>query len=233
MDKIFSIIKISYNLGHTRIQYGSCGTCFFINKQEFVTAEHCFNETSFQPNPGLDHYKIFLAGENGKIILDPQIKNSYKDYDLAIGRVTEEVAYFSSDDFLEDKFLPGDEVFNIGFPEQETIRNFNYQFLNGRLIINNIVVESQKQKGKIDEIKKETYDRPNDRIRIVNKTLIILNYTSYTGFSGGPLFYKNTNQIIGFMSLLPHGHSIPINLRDRDVKNRVRAVPLFEIKHLL
>lgn len=210
-DKIFAIIKISYDSNNQAIG-GVCGTCFFINENNFITAKHCFNETIFSPNGGYLFCKVFLLNTKGKIIENPQIKKLDDNCDLSIGYINGKNEYFSSNDILFENYKAGDEVFNIGFPEDNQL-------------ISNFIIKSIKQSGKINEIKNETYNNLNDEIKIINKKMIIPNYTSKKGFSGGPLFHLISNKIIGYMSLVPSN--------SQDQLQRVRSIALSEIMHLL
>lgn len=222
-DKIFSIIKISYDsIGN--FVGDSCGTCFFVSKNNFITCNHCFNNEVFIPNPNFPFCKVLLVNTEGKHIDSLSFKGIYEDLDLVIGETSDNIDHFSIKDFELGNLSLGDCIFNIGFPEKETIKNniINGYYEGNDLNIKKIEIESKKQNGIIDEIKKETYNDTNDQIKIIDKKFIIPNYSSRTGFSGGPLISKKTNKIIGIMSLSPNNPS-------RDSNNRVRAISFEEI----
>lgn len=232
-NRIFAIIKISYSSGSIAIVGGICGTCFFVGKNKFITAEHCFNESIFIPHSGLKFCKVFLVNKTGKIINNPKIFKTDKNFDLSIGAVRNKVGFYKKEDFAIGGYSPGDKVFNIGFPVSESIRGFTLSLKRGKLFPDSFKVSSIKQEGVIDEIKNETYDSQADIVKLKDKKLIIVSYTSRMGFSGAPLFHKKSNKIIGFLSLLPHNNSDPVEKRIRDVKNRVRAMTFEEVKNLI
>lgn len=224
MEKnIFAIIRIFYNPTNKEKLVWPCGTCFFIDKQKFITAHHCFNESSYGSYLNYSQSFLILVNSLGKIICNPSIDKLYPDYDLAIGRIDEENDYFSISNFLLSDYKAGDEVFNVGFPKEDSI--ISYNIMENDLLVSDFIIKPSKQSGKIDDIKNETYNDKSDEIKIIDKKVIIPNYTSRTGFSGGPLFDLVSNKIIGYMSLVPSN--------SQDSFQRVRSIALSEIIHLL
>lgn len=218
----FVIFKISYNPATQQAEGGVCGSCFFINEKEFITAHHCFNDNVLKPNDGYQKVLVLLINSKGYKIYNPEIKKLYPEHDLTIGKIREGLAYFSSPLFVTTYYI-GEKVYNFGYPLSKAIKNYNIQIVGEDLKINNLNISLEKQEGTISNIKIASIIA-ND-IKLENRKIIILDYTSELGFSGGPLISIKTQQVIGFMSLV-----LP---QEVDLKRRAVAIPITEIKHLL
>ncbi len=220
---VFAILKVLYNTHPQRIEECVCGTCFFVSKNEFITAYHCFNEDVFRPNVPYQHVRVFLVNDT-KVIADPRIKIKYSDYDLSIGVVEEGVdAFFSN--FFDSGNLMGKSVYNLGYPHVRAVKTFKADIVDGHLEIKDVKLSLEKEEGTVADIRIETYSSTQDQVKLSNKKLIILDHTSEQGFSGGPLILEGTEQVVGFMSLLPN--------KIKEPSLRVRAMPIHEIRHLL
>ena len=219
MSKIWAIFKISYDPQNRGAEGGICGSCFFYAKNKFITAHHCFNKNVFIPNKGYPKVKIFLANNDGDIINNPEIFELFPDYDLTIGQVKNKSV--EELDFIE--YPQGKKIYNLGFPSSRGLKDYQFQPSGEKLIINKIELNLEKQEGLIKETREKSISA-ND-VNLENKTVFILNYTSELGFSGGPLFDKLSNKVIGFMSLLL--------LEKDDPKRRAVAIPYREFKKIL
>lgn len=201
LDNIWAILKISYNPVTIEAQGGTCGTVFFINNKYFISANHCFDNQIFNPNPGFPKVKLCLANEKGDIIesINFRIKKSIPDYDLAIGELINTDKNIVGCSIGED-CVAGDDVYNIGFPTDDKLVNYKLRIENDELVIENLNLRKSKQEGKVSKLVMSTVNA-ND-IKLKDKLLIQLNYTSTVGFSGGPLISKSTGKIVGLMSLV-------------------------------
>lgn len=220
-EGVFAIIKVSYNPSTNEKVGGICGTCFFVNKEEFITAHHCFNNTIFEPNIGYPKVDVFLSNGAGQVIHNPKIKKLHPDYDLSVGIVNGQVtSYFSG--FSITNTLVGEGVYNLGYPNLRALKIRNLNIVDGKLAVNiDLVIE--KQEGIIEGMVNMTSNA--DDIRFENNRVIVLNYTSELGFSGGPLILSKTGQVTGFMSLVLPPKNDPLR--------RAIAIPISEIKQFL
>lgn len=220
-ENIFAIIKISYNPHNGQAEGGICGSCFFVTRNKFVTAHHCFNQEVFQPNKGYKKVKVFLSGCGGSIIENPKIHLLKLEYDLAIGEVSKAVEnYFP---LTSNSVSKNDGVYCLGYSAQRALKKYKLSIENGRLLVSNLSLSVEKQEGTIRDIKSATV-RAQD-INFSNLEVLILSYKLERGFSGAPLFSKDGNQIIGFMSMV-----IPANY---DPQNSAVAIPIEHWKRLL
>ncbi|OGS23227.1 MAG: hypothetical protein A2252_09080 [Elusimicrobia bacterium RIFOXYA2_FULL_39_19] len=192
----WAIIKVSYNPGTNQAAGGICGTAFFVSKNTFISAHHCFNSPVFIPNPGFSKVKVFLTNESGRIIENIAIDRLVPEYDLTVGRLNNQ----ENADVLptESEFKVGDEVYNIGFPKDESLVKFNLKISNGKLKVDKVRVKAFQQSGTIKATPIAMLSS-ND-INITGKQVIKLSYTSRRGFSGGPLILGG--KVIGMMSLV-------------------------------
>lgn len=215
--EVWAIIKISYNSGSNQGEGGICGTAFFVKKNIFISAHHCFNNAVFVPNTGYSQVKVCLANESGRLIENIAIDKLVPEYDLAIGRLNSQ----ENVDILpvENDFKSGDTVYNIGFPLTESFAGCSLRTSGSELIIDKVQVKAFQQSGVIKDVIIESMNA--DDVKISGKKMIKLSYTSRDGFSGGPLISSNIGKVIGMMSfLMPY--------KD-DPSRPAMAVPLLSI----
>lgn len=199
----WALVKISYDPNSMRMEGGVCGTVFFVNKRTFVTAHHC--SQVFDPNQGYPKVKVFLIDQKGNIIHDIQITQHVPEYDLAIGKILTDTPSVGVC-MASRRAVLGDSVYNIGFPTDQGLslqRGFSecqFRIQNDNLIIDKIKVNQFKQSGTIEHIQPVTV-HAND-VTLDYKTTIGLDYSSRTGFSGGPLLEESSGKVIGMMSFL-------------------------------
>lgn len=186
--KIWLIVRPHFLPTNDLKMVGICGTGFFIRKNIFITAYHVLNESSFLPNSQYFNNKIFLINSDGKKI-EISARNIYKkspEIDVVYIKTKEKSEFFKT----EIKYSDKDAVTNIGYPTEQT----------AEILDKNLTIKKQyTQTGKISVIFEKYSMNAND-VKIKNKKVIILNYSSKQGFSGGPLFKKK--KVIGLMSHL-------------------------------
>lgn len=220
-ERIFAIFKVSYNPSTPEAVGGVCGTCFFINSCEFLTAHHCFNDASFRPNSGYEKVVVLLVNAGGEIF-SPKIEGLYPNYDLAVGRIAEGVSRFSPN-LLDSACTEGDRVCNLGFPVSRALKDHDFCIVDGDLKIENLNLSLEEQEGLIADEKIMTVSASD--VSLSDRRVVILDYASEQGFSGGPLISRGTGRIVAFMSLcLP---------KEYDPQRRAVAIPISEIEHLL
>ncbi|TSA32807.1 MAG: serine protease [Porphyromonadaceae bacterium] len=217
----WAIFKISYDPNTNMAEGGICGSAFFFKEQFFISAYHCFNDSVFTPNKNFPKVKVFLVNNRGDIIDDIRIKKLVPEYDLAIGEVIQHdknvIAYSLANDFNV-----GDSVYNIGFPTESLI-NYRIKIEKNNLFVENIILKEFRQNGEVEDILRITVNS-ND-VKLDNKLMIKLTYTSKLGFSGGPCLLKSSGKVIGMMSML-----IPFEI---DPKKPAMAVRISDILQFL
>jgi hypothetical protein len=181
---------------------GICGSGFLLTKNIFVTAHHTLNESSFLPNAYYFNSKIFLISPTGnKIEIDTSdIAKLCPEIDVTFVKIKDDFQFFKTNNVYSE----GDFVINIGYPTR----------LTSEILDKNLGIKKQFNNfGKILKIYKNYTMNAND-VKIKNKKVIILDYTSEMGFSGGPLL-KN-NKVIGIMShLYPNnGNAVAIAIEE-------------------
>lgn len=221
-DIAWSIVKISYNPLTKKAEGGICGSAFFVKDKVFLSANHCFNDSVFIPNRGYPSVKVFLSNSNGYIIENISIKELFPEYDLAIGELikTDTNVVISS---ISDDFMIGDSVYNIGFPTDNSLIDYKLNIEGEKLIVESINIKQSQQFGKIEDILRVSVNSNDVRIR--DKHMIKLDYSSKVGFSGGPLILSNSGDVIGIMSFI-----IPDQY---DPNKSVMAIPISEILKIL
>lgn len=205
-NKVWLIIRPHYSPLDAMESIGICGSGFFISDHIFISSHHVLNESSFISNAYYVNKNIFIINSEGKK-LEIKKNNIYKslpEIDVIFIKIEESQDYFET----EENYLEGDEIRNIGYPVK-----------NSEEILEGFLIKKQfETTGKILKIYNDYSMNAND-VKIFNKKVIILDYLSELGFSGGPLL-KN-NKVIGIMS-----HLYPQN-------GNVVTIPMKEIKTFL
>jgi len=186
--KIWIVARPHYSPTNTLETMGICGSGFFIRNNIFITAYHILNESSFLPNAQYFNTKIFLLNPEGnKIEIDRnKILKMCPEIDTILIKVEENNSFFET----EKNYSEMDLITNIGYPTKSTME----------ILDKNLVIKKQyKQDGKILKIH-DNYSMNANDVKLMNKKVIILDYSSEEGFSGGPLL-KN-DKVIGLMSHL-------------------------------
>ena|SRR3989338_522092 len=207
-NKIWIIIRPHYSpLGNLE-KVGICGADFFINSTTFVTSHHVLNESSFFPNANYFNANIFLIDSEGKKI---EITKTHTikyapEIDVTYVQTDDKHDYISA----EENYSENDDVKNIGYPTRFT-----------KEIFGDFKIKKQfSADGSILKIKKDYSMNAND-VKISNKEVLILNYSSEEGFSGGPLL--KGEKVVGIMShLYPHNRNA-IAVSIKEVKNTLVA----------
>ncbi|PJE81896.1 Fe-S cluster assembly ATPase SufC [Candidatus Pacearchaeota archaeon CG10_big_fil_rev_8_21_14_0_10_32_42] len=220
-NKVWLILRPHYSHLGVLEKVGICGSGFFVKENLFVSAHHNLNESSFTPNERYSNKTIFLLNTDGKKI-EVDKSNIYKmfpELDLVILKTNEKEKYFE----WEKNFSKDDKVKNIGYPER-----FSKEILNTQ----NFKIKKQfENNGEILEVVKNYSIIAND-VKIINKKMIILDYTSEIGFSGGPLI-KN-GKVIGMMSHLRPTDKKAVAISIEEIKKMIKKTSkkILEIKNL-
>ncbi|MEX2029270.1 MAG: serine protease [Candidatus Paceibacterota bacterium] len=183
-EKVWVVLRPNYVDGILKT-VGICGTGFFIEPNKFITAWHICNEKSFSQESvwNNDHLIIVSpSGEQEKVFLN-QCTFS-KDKDITYIKINKNYPT------LEKEYCSlNEEVYSVGYPTKDL----------QSLISDNLSIKDQrKNEGKIITIE-ENYSVIFNNGNIINKKVIMVDYLSEEGYSGGPLFNKN-NKVLGLMS---------------------------------
>ena len=174
--------------------------------QELMDETGLDNESSFIPNASYVNKNIFLINSEGKKleITKNNIYKSIPEIDVIFIKIEQSQEFFET----EESYSESDEIKNIGYPVK-----------NGNEILEGFLIKKQfEMTGKILKIYNNYSMNAND-VKIFNKKVIIISYSSESGFSGGPLL--KGNKVIGIMS-----HLYPQN-------GNTVAIPIKEIKVFL
>jgi hypothetical protein len=220
-DDVWAIVKVSYDPATLKAEGGSCGTVFFVNETTFITAHHGSeaNSTRLTPNAGYPNVRVLLANSRGDTIDDFWITARVPEYDLAIGHIGRPHPAVRVCP-LQAKLAAGDDVYNIGFPSDQGVRDYSLRIDGQKLVVQRISMKPFVQQGTVKAIKMATV-RAND-VNIQDKTVAILDYASRVGFSGGPLVSRSTGRVVGLMSFF-----IPSEF---DVNTPVVAIRMADIE---
>lgn len=183
-EKVWVVLRPNYINGNLE-SIGICGTGFFIEPNKFITAHHLCDQSSFSSHKIWNNDRMLLLspkGEREEIFLEQC--NFNKDKDITYIKTNNKHSYLEIDDGVLNE-----EIYNIGYPTKDQ------SFLIGD---NLTIKEQKKDEGKIIEIR-ENYSIEFSNGKINDKKVIIINYLSEEGFSGGPLFNKN-NKVVGLLS---------------------------------
>lgn len=223
-NHVWAIVKISYDPATLKAKGGTCGTVFFVNETNFVTAHPTEIDSGlFVPNKGYPNVRVFLANAQGDTIEDFWIVSRAPEHDLAIGRVRTphpHVLVCQPDSNVR----PGDEVYNIGFPTNQ-VPDISLRMQGHKLIVEKIRISPSFQHGTIEAIM-PLPPNAKDQVKIQNQPVIILNHSSTTGFSGGPLVARRSGKVVGMMSFVTPATAVR--------PEAVAAIPIANIQpHIL
>lgn len=224
---IAAIFKASYNLLRDKnIVGGICGTSFFIDEKNVLTANHHFNRDEFKPNDSFSYCKFWLLLDNGQaLIIEKDYLKSYPDIDTTKICFPEIVCknsldYKTATAKKEDKFVLKGFLASVpGNPNPQISLDWNEQ---GELVISNFNLDSvsSTQEGIIEEVKNISLDKPD--VKINDKKYLTLSCGGSKGLSGAPLIKFDTNEIMGLMS-----YGLP---EDVTYKEKLFAISIDEVK---
>lgn len=181
--KVWVILRPNYK-DNILESVGVCGTGFFVEKNKFITARHLCNESSFIPNKEYNNNHLIIISPKGEKEIISLQQCTFTNKDITYIKTTNDYDYLDTENILMEE-----EVYNIGYPTKDYL-----ELINNDLSIK----EQRKQFGKvIDIINNHSCTFIGGKIE--NIKVIIVNYSSEEGFSGGPVFNKN-NKVVGLMS---------------------------------
>jgi len=201
-NHVWSFVKISYDPKTLKAEGGSCATVFFVTSTIFVTAHHGLEVGSerFKPSKGFPNVRVFLGNAKGDIIDDFWIEKRIPEYDLVVGRIREGCATVEVCE-LQRSIAQKDEVYNLGFPTDQSNRlNYTLSMEGDKLIVQRLQIQPAVQEGIVKAT--TNYSISAIDVKLTDKKVAFLSYTSRVGFSGGPLISKQSGKVVGMMSLV-------------------------------
>lgn len=224
-----AVFKASYNFPNdTNIIGGICGTAFFIDGKNALTANHLLSLNEFKPNNGFLYCKFWLLLDNNQnLVIEKGYLKSFPDIDTTkicfpVIVYKNLLNYKTSTAKIGDKFILKGFLASVsGNPNlQPTI----YWDEQGELVISNFNLDSVTsiQKGIIEEVKNISLNKSD--IKINNKKYLTLSCScgGSSGLSGAPLIKIDTSEIMGLMS-----YGLP---EDVTHKEKLFAVSIDEVE---
>ena len=79
-----AIFKLSYNEDKKDIKGGICGSCFLVNKNFIITANHVLNKRDFKPNEGYKFCQWWVLSNNFVFEIFPENFKEFPEIDLTL-----------------------------------------------------------------------------------------------------------------------------------------------------
>lgn len=206
------ILKLSYNqAGISDVVGGICGSCFFIDGERVVTANHVINKKEFVPNIGYSNCQFWIIIEPNIIIeINKQNIFDYPEIDTTLINLEKEISIKFRG--ISKSIIKENELcFNEGFIA-ESMPELNVNWQNNKLNIStcNYNKTDILGEGYIKSLKQLTVDASD--MKLDNVDVYETSYGGIKGMSGGPLILKKSNEIIGLMSI-----GLPQNKKEKEV----------------
>lgn len=215
-----AIFKLSYNEGVGNAVGGICGSCFFINPNHIVTANHILNKGNFKPNDGYKHCQYWVLSKDIIYEVFPEYFKEFPETDLTLIKNLGNKGVTSYK--TSKRYSVGTECYNEGFMGSD-MPILDIVWKENKLIINkchNIEDLKKRSEGEILSIKNIELNASD--IKIKDKKIIECNYGGHEGMSGGPLIKKDTREVIGMMSF-----GLPPNNK---IKDKLFAISIEDIQ---
>jgi len=222
-----AIFKASYNSSYDiNVIGGVCGTAFFIDGKNVLTANHNFTPEDFKPNIGFLYCKFWLLLENGQVlIIEKKYLRSYPNIDttqISFSSVVfkDKLDYQTTIAEKGCKFILKGFLASIpGNPNPRVKLNWDKQ---GELVISSFDLDSMvsTQVGIVEEVKHISLNSKDIVVR--NKRYIALSCGGNIGLSGAPLVKYDDGKVMGLMSF-----GLPENVNK---KTKLFAISIDEVE---
>lgn len=219
----FAILKLSYNHpGESSLTGGICGTGFFIDHSTAISAHHVLNIDTFTPNAGFRYCQVWILSRNGLIApINQHLLKRHPEIDTTVVKFDKPQSRIKVYALADHRPGVGTEVYSIGhignmMPQVEA------HWPEKSLKITEAKLDSVAcdKTGYIKNIL--TLNVNAQDVQLQNTTGYELSFGSQVGMSGGPLINKETNEVIGLLSL-----GLPM---DASIKTQTFAVSIGEVK---
>lgn len=195
---IKDIDSLENNKEYEIIIKGINGTCFFVSPNRFITASHCLNKIYAEKQI------YFLINKNGHIINGVQIEEENSITDMCVGKIETSIDLYCKLPKPSINFIERKEFIAYGYSRNET-QNLRMKILkvdNKLRIIEHDPLILKKIEYKFIRPLFLKNHLSNDLIPIHLKdcNVLIFDKSLESGFSGGPTFNKETNEVVGFAS---------------------------------
>jgi len=221
-----AIVKLSYNnSGDSSLSGGICGTGFYVNNNTAITANHVLNKNTFIPNQGFCHAMVWLISRKGNIhALKKNNITAFPEIDTTIIKTNTNITDTDIYILNDQRLAAGSPVFASGHTGN-TMPQINAGWEGTSLCIYSVNLRSvaSDTEGQIARLVTMTVNA-ND-IKMQNVQGFELSFGSCIGMSGGPVLYKNTNLVVGMLSI-----GLPPDVSE---KTATFAVAAYEIKKRL
>lgn len=219
-----AILKLSYNIGNSSVEGGTCGNFFIIENNIAVTAHHILNSKNFKPNNGYSYCQYWFLINNIAIEINPSLIKEFPDKDLSFF-LLETTQLNLSSKIADEKILQGEKCYALSYPGG-IMPKVDANWCGDKLFICNVDLNDSKIKtdGKaIQIINNMTVDSLDVNVKVINAFEV--GFISEMGMSGSPVFSEKTNMIIGILSF-----GLPENAK---IKTRTFCIDAVEIKNSL
>jgi len=215
------ILKLSFNdIGEENVEGGICGSFFFISSSLAVTAQHVLNTNTFKPNTGFRNCQVWLIVQPDIVIelklnnviqhpeIDTTIVKLEKDYPIKVRKLS------------STTIEAGNECINEGFIGGK-MPALNASWTSSGLQITSCSYNGTVANGEGHIKSKHIMTINAQDIKMTDVVGLATSYGGVIGMSGGPLVCKQTDEILGLMSM-----GLPA---DKEVKDSLFAVSIEEI----
>lgn len=192
------IDSLENNREYEIIIKGVNGTCFFVSPNRFITAYHCLNK--FYAEKQI----YFLINKNGHIINGVQIEEENSMTDMCVGKIETSIDHYCKFPKTSMTFIESQEFIAFGYSRNET-QNLRMKILkvdNKLRIIEHDPLILKKIEYKLVRPLFIENHLSNDLVPIHLRdcNVLLFDKSLESGFSGGPTFNKETNEVAGFAS---------------------------------
>ncbi len=217
---------------------GFCGTAWLLEQTQdkliFVTARHVVGDKLFNPQ-GKDIIGTLVWLANGTVTIPITVTNrllATNDISFLVIPTTAIPTNTAIPPVTisTSALLSGSEVYNLGYPNREQVKGIPIGIdLNSTPPKVTFPHGPWRQAGHV--VKQLNADISANDVRLHDAKVIELDYTSEIGFSGGPLFLKGQEKVVGMMSMvIPNGNPNPTKSLavsvEEILEQRKLAIPL-------
>ena len=219
----FAILKLSYNEpGDSSLVGGICGTGFFVGPSTAITANHVLNDSTFTPNTGFRHCRVWLIMREGTIYsIDPHATKPFPMIDTTVIRLNgDKEESFWSDRFDRSPVVRGAKVRGFGHIGS-AMPKMDVKWDGDVLRITKVDLASAYSDRSGHVAKVLEFDVNANDVKLKNVRGFQVSFPSRVGMSGGPVVNAENGQVLGMLTF-----ALP---PDADIRTQTFAVSINEI----